>query len=63
MEWELDEMKAKSKESFKKLVKKQARNVTLTKLKKQQNKHTKMANLNYQELEIQTYFIMEGLNI
>ena len=53
-------IRSKSKESFKKLVKVRAKAYALEKLGSQQNKHSKMENLNYQELKIQKYLVSES---
>ena len=56
-------MKSKSKESFKRLVKKQGRKVALRNLKLKQERHTKMENIEYAELELKPYFKLPGIKV
>ena len=56
-------MKTRSKESFKKLVKRQAKKVALANLKKKQAAHSKMRNLEYSKLELQSYFKFPGIKV
>ena len=49
----------KSKEAFKKLVKTRAKELALKQLIAKQNTHSKMENLHYTELKIQTYLKSE----
>ena len=60
---DFDFMKTRSKESFKKLVKRQAKKVALAKLKKKQAVHSKMSNLEFSKLELQSYFKLPGIKV
>ena len=51
----LDSIAAKSKESFKNLVKGKVKDFSLKKLKTEQSKHSKMKELHYSDLKIQNY--------
>ena len=52
---ELSWLKKKSKQSFKKLVKKQVRELALLRLIQKKDGHSKMTNLEYANLEMQEY--------
>ena len=52
---DLNWIKTSSKSSFKNLVKKQARELALTTLIMEKTRHSKMDNLNYENLEMQEY--------
>ena len=54
-------IRSKSKEGFKNLVKKRAKEVALTLLQKKQMNHSKMSNMYYPELKIQDYFKIDGI--
>ena len=58
----LEEIKRKSKESFKKEVKLKAKEFSLEMLLKKKEGHSKMDNLTYGELGIQTYFSMDNIS-
>ena len=51
----LEEIKRKSADSFKRMVKIKAKEYTLDYLLKLKGKHSKMNNLNYPELKLQNY--------
>ena len=51
-----DFIKSKSKETFKRIVKKQVKIFALKMLKSKQQKHSKMANVSYKTLKMQSYF-------
>ena len=57
-----DEIKRKSKYSFKNLVKKKTNEYTFKKLKSMQESHSKMNNLKYEEIKIQNYFSRTDIN-
>ena len=52
---DLDSIKSKSKNAFKNVVKKKAKEVALEQLQELKSKHTKMNSLEYAELKIQNY--------
>ena len=54
-------IRSKSKEGFKNLVKKRAKEVALTLLQKKQMNHSKMSNMYYPELRIEDYFKIDGI--
>ena len=56
-------LKSKSKDSFKKLVKTQAKKYAFKKLKEEKAKHSKMKNLEYEELKRQEYFTLKGIKV
>ena len=56
----LEVIKSKSRESFKRLVKCKAQEYALMELRKEQEKHSKMANLIYTELKAQDYLTSEN---
>ena len=58
-----EEIEKKSKESFKKLVKIRAKELALEQLQSKQNKHSKMENLSYSEVKIQSYLNSEETSI
>ena len=58
----LEDVKRKSKESFKKEVKLKAKEFTLEMLLKKKEGHSKMDNLTYEELGIQKYFSMDNIS-
>ena len=60
---DFEQLKIKSKDSFKKALKKKAKEVALEKLKKQQEKHSKMKRLEYSKLEIQPYFLLPEVKV
>ena len=51
-----DFIKSKSKETFKRIVKKQVKIFALKMLKSKQQKQSKMANVSYKTLKMQSYF-------
>ena len=53
---DLDEIKEKSKESFSNLVKVNVREAAFQDLQKMKNEHSKMSNISYTKLELQSYF-------
>ena len=64
-EFEIEEdeevFRSMTKEMFKNKVKKKARQVAFNQLIKRKDKHSKMENLEYSGLKIQTYFQLEGI--
>ena len=54
---------SKSKESFKKIVKNKAKELALKRLLKSKAKHSKLANLEYDAIEMQSYFLREDVKI
>ena len=58
----LEEIKGKSKNSFKRIVKIKAREFELSQLLKKKQKHSKMASLNYGKLEMQEYLKLNNIN-
>ena len=56
-------LKSKSQDSFKKMVKEQAKKNALRILKEKQAKHTKIQNVEYSELKIQEYFLLPGIKV
>ena len=54
-------LKSKSKDSFKSLVRTKAQEYALKILIKKQEKHSKMANINYTELKAQKYLTLENI--
>jgi hypothetical protein len=56
-------LKSMSKFSFKQLVKKQAKKYALLKLLENKAKHSKMDNVQYEELKIQEYFRLKGITV
>ena len=60
---DLDWMKNKSKSSFKTIVKKQARKLALHTLILEKERHSKMENLNYKNLEMQDYSKDQTINV
>ena len=60
---DLDWIKAKSKSSFKNIIKSKATELTLCILLKMKANHTKMKNLNYSELEMQKYLRDEKISV
>ena len=59
----LEEMKGKSQDSMKKIVKVKAIEYSLESLLKKKAKHSKMDKLDYSELKLASYFKLPGLNI
>ena len=58
-----NDITSKTKDAFKKIVKAKAKDIAFRKLLKMKNEHTKMSNLEYEELKIQNYFLREELKI
>ena len=56
-------VQSKSKNSFKKLVKKQARMFAFRKFTEKQKDHSKMSNLSYKELKIQGYLLCQEITV
>ena len=56
-----DFIKSKSKQAFKNLVKSKVKSYALRILKTKQQKHSKMSNLQYSSLDIQSYFTSSQL--
>ena len=56
-----NEIKKKSKEAFKRLVKIRAKEYSLKTLKSKQAAHSKMENLRYKDLKMQDYFLSDLL--
>ena len=54
-------IRSKSPSAFKELVKRQAKGYALQILREKQMKHSKMDNLYYSELKLQTYFKIPGI--
>jgi hypothetical protein len=59
----LEDIKFKSKYSFKKEVKEKARDLSMKILMKKKEGHTKLDNLRYEELKKQSYLSLEGIKI
>ena len=59
---DLEDIKTKSKYSFKKLVKTKSKEFTLKLLLEKQKKHSKMGELFYADLLLQDYFKIEGIS-
>ena len=59
---DLDVIKSKTKDTFKKHVKQKAREAALELLLKKKSKHSKLNNLEYTELTIQNYFKSKGIS-
>ena len=60
---DLNYVQSKSKNSFKKLVKKQARRFAFMKFKDEQKDHSKMSKLEYKELKIQDYLLCQDITV
>ena len=60
---ELDDLSRISKESFKRYVRNQTLNATFCKLLERKALHSKMNNLKYSTLELQSYFKLRGLSV
>ena len=60
---DLNEIKSKSKYSFKKLVQSRAKEHALYKLLEKKQNHSKLVNLFYPELKIQNYLKLEKLSV
>ena len=58
----LDQIKARSGDSFKCLVKKHAKSYALSKFFVKKESHTKLDNLQYQKLEMQEYLRNQGIS-
>ena len=58
---DMEFLKSKTKEGFKNIVKKKARKVALNELLNMKANHSKMENLKYEELKIQSYFHLDGI--
>ena len=56
-----ESLKSKSKNAFKQLVKRKAEEYALKTLLKKQSKHSKMKNISYSKLKIQSYFSLPGI--
>ena len=56
-------IQSKSKESFKKIVRIKSEDIALEKLLYMKGRHTKMQNISYSELTLQTYLLREDLTI
>ena len=59
----LEEIKAKSKYTFKKEVKERAKELSMSILMKKKEGHIKMENVEYGNLKIQSYFSLEGITV
>ena len=59
----LEEIKAKSKYTFKKEVKERAKELSMSILMKKKKEHIKMENVEYGNLKIQSYFSLEGITV
>ena len=59
----LEDIKSKSKYSFKKEVKVKAKDLSMKILMKKKEGHTKLDNIRYEELKIQSYLSLEGIKI
>ena len=57
-----DFIKSKSKGVFKKLVKQRTRDYALNELKSMQQKHSKMKNLQYEDIQVQDYLTRCDIN-
>ena len=60
---DFDYISSKSKDSFKKMVKRKAKELVLKKLLISKANHSKMANLEYNNMEMQSYFLREDVKI
>ena len=58
---DFNDIKRKSKDAFKRLVKSRTKEIAFRKLSKMKNEHSKMSNLEYSELEIRNYLLREDL--
>ena len=56
---DFNDIKRKSKDAFKRLVKSRTKEIAFRKLSKMKNEHSKMSNLEYSELEINKLFAKE----
>ena len=56
-------MKTKSKESFRSIVRKKAKELAVNTLKQVKESHTKMDNLDYNDLEMQQYLKDERIKV
>ena len=56
-------LKSKSKNSFKQLVKTQVKKYAFINLMEKKKKHSKMDNIEYEELKKQDYFSIKGINV
>jgi hypothetical protein len=63
IDMDLEQVKKQSKNSFKKMVKKKMRNYALEYLNNLKEKHSKMENLLYIELKMQTYFKDKSITV
>ena len=54
-------IKSKSKEAFNNLVKKKTKEFAFKLLQEKKHSHTKMENINYEDLKIQTYFTRQDI--
>ena len=59
---DMEYIKSKSKETFKKIVKRKAQEYALKILQETQQKHSKMKNLKYTEIKPQSYLTMENIH-
>ena len=60
---DFNEVRSKTKMTFKKNVKTKAKEYALKMLTKQQEKHSKMKNVHYKKLEIQEYFETTAISL
>ena len=63
IEEDIEFLKSKSKGTFKRLLKKKAREIAFESLVEMKVKHSKMNNLEYKELKLQEYFQLPGIRI
>ena len=60
---DLEYISSKSKDSFKKIVKRKSKELALRKLLKSKANHSKMTNLEYDTIQMQNYFLREDVKI
>ena len=60
---DLQYLKSKSSQTFKKIVKTKAGEVALNILNEKKKKHSKMKNVNYNEMKTQNYLKLEGITV
>ena len=63
LDWSLKDFVSKSKNSFKRMLKKKTKEVAFEYLLKLKEGHSKMSHLNYTELKMQSYFKNSKINV
>ena len=63
LDWSLNDFASKSKNSFKRFLKKKTKEVALDYLLKLKEGHSKMSNLNYTDLKMQSYLRNSNINV